>query len=400
MQVVYERCCGIDVHKKLVVACMMVVDATSKLSKQIRSFSTMTADLLELADWLLEQGCQKVAMESTGIYWKPVFNLLEAHLEVIVVNAAHMKAIPGKKTDVKDSEWICDLLAYGLLKPSFIPPQVQRQLRDLTRYRSQLVSDRTRLINRLHKVLEDANLKLSAVATDVTGVSGRAILARLLEGESDVSVLAGLARGKLLQKRNELERALTGRVAEHHRFLLIKQLAQLDFFDEQIEEFSTEIGRRLSLDIPPAPELTAPIEETGEEDPGQVRATAITPNQNESEVAPGVAEKANIVQSQAQLSNEQAIGLLDTIPGINRRVAEVLIAEIGSDTRISQCGPFSQLGQAVSGQLRKCGQTQKWANGSGQSLAQADYGGGGPRCNAYKRNLFSKSGSAVGGALR
>lgn len=372
MQVIYERCCGLDVHKKLVVACLCVREADGKLHKEIRSFSTMTADLLALADWLVAQGCEQVAMESTGIYWKPIFNLLESQLAVMVVNAAHMKAIPGRKTDVKDSEWICDLLAHGLLKPSFIPPQPQRQLRDLTRYRSQLVADRTQLINRLHKVLEDANLKLSAVASDVTGVSARAILNKLLEGESDVSVLAALARGKLQNKRAELERALTGRVAPHHRFLLIKQLAQLDFLDEQISEFDAEIESRLKSQEPSSssPEPSISSGAGTEEETHYREASSQPPN----EVAEG--ESGEL----PPLSYEKALELLDTIPGISRRIAEVFLAEVGLDmSRFASAAHLASWAKLCPGNYESAGKRKSGRTGQGsrwlkQALTEAAHG--------------------------
>jgi transposase len=301
-----------------------------------------------------------------------------------------MKAIPGKKTDVKDSEWICDLLAHGLLKPSFIPPPAQRQLRDLTRYRSQLVADRTQLINRLHKVLEDANLKLSAVASDVTGVSGRAILGRLLEGESDVSVLAGLARGKLMQKRTELERALTSRVAEHHRFLLIKQLAQLDFLDEQIEEFSAEIASRLGLEEPPsADNNTRPPELVDNEvNPQLAQASLSYQQQNEIDLELGSTD--GLAQKQVEgddtkakptpLSNNKAIALLDTIPGINQRIAEVLIAEIGLDmSRFPSAAHLASWAKLCPGNYESAGKRKSGRTGQGsrwlkQIMVEAAHG--------------------------
>jgi transposase len=179
MDVVYRCCCGLDVHKKMLVACLLSLDEQGQRHKEIRVFTTMTHELLALADWLATAGCTQVAMESTGVYWKPIFALLEGQCEIILANAQHLKAVPGHKTDIKDAEWIADLLQHGLLRPSFIPPLAQRQLRELTRYRSTLVAERARLVNRLHKLLEDTNLKLTAVVTDVTGVSARAMLAAL-----------------------------------------------------------------------------------------------------------------------------------------------------------------------------------------------------------------------------
>jgi len=197
MQVVHERCCGLDVHKKTVVTCILITLANGEVQRHIRTFSTMTAGLLALSDWLESLAVTVIAMESTGMYWRPVFTLLEEGRSVILVNAQHMKAIPGRKTDIKDSEWLADLLRHGLLKASFIPPAPIRELRDLTRYRKSLVQERAREVNRVHKVLETANVKLSSVATDVLGKSGRDMLSALIEGTTDAQILADLARGKL-----------------------------------------------------------------------------------------------------------------------------------------------------------------------------------------------------------
>ena len=190
MQVVHERCCGLDVHKKTVVACILITLANGEVQRHIRTFSTMTAGLLALSDWLESLAVTVIAMESTGMYWRPVFNLLEEGRSVILVNAQHMKAIPGRKTDMKDSEWLADLLRHGLLKASFIPPAPVRELRDLTRYRKTLVQERAQEVNRLHKVVETANVKLTAVATDVLGKSGRAMLEALVKGATDPEILA------------------------------------------------------------------------------------------------------------------------------------------------------------------------------------------------------------------
>src|SRR3712207_5702842 len=212
MDVIIERACGLDVHKRTVVACLITPGPDGKPHKELRTFSTVTADLLRLADWLTAAGCTHVAMESTGIFWRPVYNVLEAagQFELLVVNAQHIKAVPGRKTDTHDAAWIATLLRHGLLRGSFIPPRPLRELRDLTRYRSELVHDRVRLVNRLHKVLEDANLKLAMVATDVLGASGRAILAALIAGDGDSDQLAELARGRLRAKRDQLVQALEG----------------------------------------------------------------------------------------------------------------------------------------------------------------------------------------------
>ena len=276
MDVVHARCCGIDVHKRTVVARLLVANSGGALSKEVRTFGTMTQDLLCLADWLTAAGCTHVAMESTGVYWKPVYNLLEGSLEVVVVNARHIKAVPGRKTDVKDCEWIADLLRHGLLQPSFIPERPQRELRELTRYRTSLIQERTAEVNRLQKVLEGANIKLAAVATDIIGTSGRAILAALVGGAGEATTLAQLARGRLREKIPQLEQALAGQFGVHQRFMVAQQLAHIDFLDEVIERVSAEVAERVR-----------PFEE--------------------------------------------AVALLDTIPGVGRRTAEVLVAEIGAD---------------------------------------------------------------------
>jgi len=245
MQVIYPRCAGLDVHEKTVVATAMITQDDGKVQQMQRTFRTMTADLLALSDWLDQQQIPVVAMESTGIYWRPIFNILEEGRTIILVNARHMKAVPGRKTDAKDSEWIADLLRHGLLQASFIPPQPIRELRELTRYRKTLVQERADEINRLQKVLETANLKLGAVATDVLGKSGRAMLDALVGGESDTEILAELARGRLRAKLADLRLALEGRVQPHHRFLLTRILAHIDFLEESITTVTREIEERL-----------------------------------------------------------------------------------------------------------------------------------------------------------
>jgi transposase len=276
MDVVYPRCCGLDVHKKLVVACLITPDAGGAPRKETRSFGTMADDLLALADWLAAAGCTHVAMESTGVYWKPIWNLLEGGFELLLVNARHVKAVPGRKTDVKDCEWLADLLRHGLLRASFVPDRPQRELRELTRYRAALVGERAAEVNRLQKVLEGANVKLAAVATDITGRSGRAILERLVAGEADAPALAQLARGRLREKIPELERALAGRFGPHQRFLVAQQLGHLDFLDAAIARLSAEVAERLR---------------------------------------PCAAELAR----------------LDEIPRVGRATAEVIVAELGTD---------------------------------------------------------------------
>jgi transposase len=239
--VLYARCAGLDVHKLTVVACLILTSATGRESREVRTFATTTAGLLALADWLASHEVTHVAMESTGVYWRPVFNVLEGSFEVILVNAQHMKAVPGHKTDMKDSEWIADLLRHGLLKASFLPPKPIRDLRDLVRYRKTLVQERSQEVNRLQKVLETANIKLSSVACDVLGKSGRDMLEAMLSGISDAHTLAELARGRLRAKLPQLREALEGRVDATHRILLRHLLDHIEFLEGQLEKLFKEI---------------------------------------------------------------------------------------------------------------------------------------------------------------
>src|SRR5438874_1946310 len=220
MDTLHRCCAGLDVHKDSVFACVRRLLPDDSVTQQVRRFGTTTAELLALLDWLLAAGVPIIAMESTGVYWKPVFNILEGHVRVLLVNAEHVKQVEGRKTDVKDCAWIAQLLQHGLLRPSFVPERPVRDLRDLTRQRAQLTGERSAAANRIQKVLEDANIKLGSVATDVLGVSGRAMLAELIEGRDDPEALAQQARGRLRAKIPQLREALRGRVTEHHRFLL------------------------------------------------------------------------------------------------------------------------------------------------------------------------------------
>ena len=276
MDIVHTHCAGLDVHKKTVVATAIVPDVQGDLYKETLTFETMTADLLVLSDWLLSYKVTHVAMESTGEYWKPIYNILENNFEVLLINAQHIKHVPGRKTDVKDSEWIADLLRHGLLKASFIPPIGQRELRELTRHRTNFVRERATLVNRVQKTLESANIKLASVATNVMGVSGRAMLNAIVEGKASSMEMAELAKGRLREKRDKLGKALEGRVKPHHQFLLSELLCQIDSLDETIARFDAEIEK-----------YCHPFEE--------------------------------------------AVELLDTIPGVARRTAEVIVSEIGSD---------------------------------------------------------------------
>jgi transposase len=245
MEVVYPRCSGLDVHKRFLVACLSLVEPNGERHKELRQVSTMTCDVLALKTWLKASGCRQIAMESTGVYWKPIFHLLEDSFEIVLVNAQHMKAVPGRKTDVKDAEWIADLLQHGLLKASFIPSSEQQAVRDLTRTRMRLLQERTRLINRIHKVLEDANIKLASVVSDVMGVTGRAILLALLAGQEDPESLAHLARGSLVRKEDQLQAALQGKLTPHHRMQLEELLQLIGTLDHSIAHFDREIAERL-----------------------------------------------------------------------------------------------------------------------------------------------------------
>ncbi len=245
MEVLYPCCCGLDVHKKSITACVLWAKGGGKNRKEKRVFGTVTRELLVLADWLCACGVTRVAMESTGVYWKPVWNILEGQFEVLLVNAQHIKAVPGRKSDQKDSEWIADLLQHGLLHGSFVPPRATRELRDLTRYRVSLAQESNRIANRIQKVLEDANIKLASVATDALGASGRAMLEAIVAGQQDSGQLAEMARGLLRNKIPELQQALEGRVTEHHRFLLRELLDHLKFTEGKMGEIEAEIDRRL-----------------------------------------------------------------------------------------------------------------------------------------------------------
>ena len=241
MHVVYTRCCGLDVHKKQITACVLIREFAGAVRQEIRRFGTMTRELLELADWLQSQQVTHVAMESTGVYWKPVWNILEGQFAVVLVNAQHIKAVPGRKTDTKDCQWIAELLQHGLLRGSFVPPTPIRQLRDLTRLRTSLRQDHTTVANRMQKILEDANIKLASVASDWLGVSGRAILTQLLAGEEDATKLADLSRRRLRAKLPQMQLALEGRLTEHHRWLLRVLWDQLEFLEAQLTKVDAQI---------------------------------------------------------------------------------------------------------------------------------------------------------------
>jgi len=286
MQTLVERGCGLDVHQATVVACLLIISKKGEVQKQIRTFDTTTRELVSLREWLLSEGCTHVAMESTGVYWKPIYAILEGAFEIVVANAQHVKKVPGRKTDVKDAEWIADLLCHGLLRSSFVPPKPIRELRDLTRYRRKLVDSQSAERNRLLKLLESANIKLASVASDVFGVSGLLMLQALVEGKATPQEMAELAKRQMRKKIPELELALEGRVEEHHRFLLRVQLRRLQAVEEDLGVLEHRIQEKLK---PYAAELT----------------------------------------------------LLDEIPGVDWKLAAGIIAEMGVD--MSVFGNVSQL---------------------------------------------------------
>lgn len=245
MDVMHPHGAGLDVHKKVVVACVLHAEAGGVTRKDIRSFGTFRPQLERLRDWLLEEGCTLVAMEATGVYWKPVYNVLEEHLACIVVNAEHIKAVPGRKTDVKDSEWIATLAQHGLVRASFIPERPQRELREMTRLRTALVQDRVRAVNRLQKTLEAANIKLASVLSDVTGVSGQRLLEALLAGVEDPETLVGLTHGSLKAKHEALKQALLGQLSDRLRFVVGQELQQIHNLDEQLEACDAAVAAQM-----------------------------------------------------------------------------------------------------------------------------------------------------------
>ena len=324
MNIIYRCCCGIDVHAKTVVACLI-----KNGKKTIRTYSTMTDDLLALCDWLESEGCRHVAIESTGVYWKPVFNILEGSLEVVLVNARHVKAVPGRKTDVRDCEWLADLLRHGLLRASFIPPLPIRELRELTRHRHTLVRDQTAVSNRIIKLIESANIKLAQVASHALGVSGRAMLRALARGEQDTAKMAEFARGPLREKQGQLRRALRGKLTRSQRFVLTELLDQLEQLEAAVARVSEEIREQM-----------------------------------EDNSDPFV---------------KDAVRLLQTIPGVGEHVAEVIVSEIGtvmsrfpSDKHLSSWAGMCP-GNNESAGKRKSGKTTKGSIYLRAALTQAGW---------------------------
>lgn len=327
MEVLYETCCGLDVHQATVVACVRRRGERGRRVREVRTFGTTTDALLDLGDWLRAEGVTHVAMESTGVLWKPVFNLLEGQCEVLLVNARHVKTVPGRKTDVKDCEWLAQLLEHGLLRASFIPPQPIRELRDLTRHRKVLIEQRAGEVNRVQKLLEGANIKLGLVATDILGASGRAMLRALQAGERDGAVLAELAKGTLRQKRAQLAQALTGRFTAHHADLLGELLDHIEYLEGAI----ARLGRRI--------------------------AAALAPH----------AEQVEHLQS---------------IPGVNQQAAETIIAEIGLDMdRFPSAGHLASWAGLCPGNQESAGKRQTGKTRPGNRwlksvLAECGWGAG------------------------
>lgn len=322
MEVMFAYCAGLDVHKKSIVACVLVANSQGGVARHLKTFQTTLAGLEALAQWLCGLGVTHVAMESTGVYWKPVFNVLAPEFDVWIVNARDLQQVPGRKTDVKDAEWIAQLMRHGLLKRSFIPDVEQRDLRDLTRYRTRLVGERSSASNRLQKILEDGNIKLSSVATDIQGVSARAMIEALIAGETDAAGLAELAKGRLRNKLPELEAALVGRVRLHHRFMLREVLYHLDEVNERLAALNARIR-----------ECTAP--------------------------------------------HEDIIQRLDAVPGIDRYTAEVILAEIGPNVTpfptAKHLASWACLcpGNNISANKRRSGKTRRGQNWLRTALVEA-----------------------------
>ena len=312
MEVMHARCCGIDVHKASVVACLRLQEGR-RAKTEVRQFGTTTAELLRLHEWLAHAACTHVGMESTSVYWRPVFNLLEGSFDVVLANAHHIKAVPGRKTDIKDCEWIANLLAHGLIRASFIPPAAIRDLRDLTRHRKSLIRDRVKATNRVHKLLETANIKLANVVADVLGVSGRAMLNALVAGETDPNRLAKLAKGSLTPKVTQLAEALRGQFTSHHAFLLSQMLTQLD----QLAGLVAKCDARIL-------EISKPF--------------------------------------------EPEIQRLQTIVGVGRRSAEVIVSEIGVDmSRFSSAGHLASWARICPGNHESAGKRRNTGTGSGNN---------------------------------
>ena len=350
MEIILRCCAGLDVHKDSVEACVRRTSGGGKVEHEIRHWGTTTRELVEMSNWLCALEVTHVAMESTGVYWKPIFNILEERFEILLANAHHLKNVPGRKTDIKDCQWIAQLLQHGLLKGSFIPPRSQRELRDLTRQRTQLVDEASRISNRIQKVLEDANVKLGSVASNVVGASGRLMLEAIVSGQDDPAQLADLAQRRLRAKIPQLEQALYGKLTEHHRWMLRLLLDQL----QTTEHYTARLDGRIA-------ELTRPLQP--------------------------VLEK------------------LDAIPGIDRRVAEVLLAEIGpdvtpfpSDAHLASWAGICP-GNNESAGKKRSGKTTKGSRWLRQALVQAAWAASHKKDSyfqAHARNLMRRRGRKRG----
>lgn len=302
MDTIYPDCAGLDVHKDSVYACVRHLSAGGKLRQEVRCFGTNTRALLELFDWLAAEGVTHVAMESTGVYWKPIWNVLEGRFDVMVVNARHIKQVPGRKTDVKDCQWIAQLLQHGLLSRSFVPDRPTRELRDLTRQRAQLIQEKSRVANRVQKTLEDANIKLASVASDVLGASGRQMIQALIDGTQTPEQMAELAKRRLREKIPQLREALSGKVTDHHRFMLRQLMEQMRHLEAQVDSFDGRIEQ-----------VMRPLEQT-------------------------------------------AVRMLDEIPGFDVRAAQNIVAEIGVDmSRFPSAGHLSAWAGMCPGNNRSAG---------------------------------------------
>ena len=316
MDTLYLHCAGLDIHKDTVVVC--VRHGGPSPQEVVRTFATTTAALLELGDWLAAEGVTHAAMESTGVYWKPVWNLLEGRFALLLANAQHMRNVPGRKTDVKDCQWIAQLMQHGLLKASFVPPAAQRELRDLTRQRTQLIGDRARVVNRVQKVLEDANIKLASVASNVLGKSGREMIEAMIAGVSDAQAMAAMARQRLRKKIPQLKAALEGKVNEHHRFMLKQLLKQVDDLDKQVATFDRRIAKVMS-----------PLE-------------------------------------------KKAIKRLDEMPGIDVRSAQVIVSEVGTDmSRFPSPGHLCSWAGLCPGNRQSAGKRQSGKTNAGNRWLRA-----------------------------
>lgn len=350
MEEILRCCAGLDVHKDSVEACIRSTSAGGKIEHEVRHWGTTTRELAAMADWLSSKGVTHVAMESTGVYWKPIFNILEERLEILLANAHHLKNVPGRKTDIRDCQWIAQLLQHGLLKGSFIPPRSQRERRDLTRQRTQLVDEASRISNRIQKVLEDANVKLGSVASNVVGTSGRLMLQAIVSGQDDPAQLADLAQRSLRSKIPQLEQALYGKLTEHHRWMLGLLLDQL----KTTEQFIARLDERIA-------DLTRPL--------------------------------------------QPVLERLDAIPGVDRRVAEVLLAEIGpdvasfpTDAHLASWAGMAP-GNNESAGKKRSGKTTKGSRWLRQALVQAAWAASHKKDSyfqAHARNLMRRRGRKRG----